>query len=152
MLSNYTKAFAYYIGLGPLFLTLIGLFLPSYQVVFLAECTVALIAALLFININLLTQLNQWFIEKVISISTISCFLTLLLFGMPFASRIVLFSFINLFFNLFFTIIRPNTKNIILLLINFFIGYVNLQPFSSSIFLGITLPVSYTHLRAHETN
>ncbi|ERJ41671.1 hypothetical protein N581_06440 [Lactobacillus jensenii MD IIE-70(2)] len=34
MLSNYTKAFAYYIGLGPLFLTLIGLFLPSYQVVF----------------------------------------------------------------------------------------------------------------------
>ncbi|MES5138700.1 glycosyltransferase family 2 protein [Lactobacillus jensenii] len=146
MLSNYTKAFAYYIGLGPLFLTLIGLFLPSYQVVFLAECTVALIAALLFININLLTQLNQWFIEKVISISTISCFLTLLLFGMPFASRIVLFSFINLFFNLFFTIIRPNTKNIILLLINFFIGYVNLQPFSSSIFLGITLLILISYL------
>lgn len=146
MLSNYTKAFSYYIGLGPLFLTLIGLFLPSYQLVFLAECALALIAALLFINVPSLTQLNQWFIEKVISLSTISCFGALLLFGMPFASRIVLFSFINFFFNLFFLIIRPNAKNIILLLVNFFICYVNVLPFSSNILLGITLLILISYL------
>lgn len=146
MLNKKTNFMAFYMGMGPIFLTGMNLFLPSYNLIFLFQCLMALILALLFVNLNSINELNQWFIERLTAITSISLLLVVPFQMMPFVNVTILFTPLTLVFSLYFLMVRFNAKNLLVLALNILLFYLNNLPFSGLILIAILVGAGLFYL------